>query len=154
DIPAGSAAIAGIWRPVLPSEPQRLAAQSPGGPALISTDACLSLAEGVEAARLFFESAAPEVRLSTATYLALLSAAELSDRSRVRRFAAAYPVLSLGPVASSRSVELLFQHRDDGLQPLDALVAATALAHEIPLVTATPAPFEAISGLLVVSPYR
>jgi len=113
----------------------------------------VALAEGVEAARLFFESAVAEVRLSTATYLELLAAAGPTDRPRIQRFATAYPVLSLGPVASSRSVELLFQHRDEGLQPLDALVAATALAHEIPLVTAQPAPFEAISGLEILSPY-
>jgi len=113
----------------------------------------MSLAHGIEAARHFFENAAAEVRLSTATYLELLAAAGPSDRPRIQRFAAAYPILSVGPVASSRSVELLFEQRDEGLQPLDALVAATALAHEIPLVTAQPAPYASIRGLVVLGPY-
>jgi predicted nucleic acid-binding protein len=41
----------------------------------------------------------------------------------------------------------------NGLAPLDALIAATALAHEIPIVTCNPAPFININGLEVVRPF-
>ena len=96
-----------------------------------------------------------EIRLATATYLSLLGAAENEDQmARLRRFVQPFAVLSLGPMASSRSVELMLAHTlDSGLSPLDALIAATTLAHDIPLVACHPAPFAAIAGLQVVRPY-
>lgn len=124
-------------------------------PALIATDLCVDLARGVAQAVAFFESPPVEIRLSTATYLELLGmAGSPAEQRRLRRFVAPYAVLSLGPMASSRAVELLLAHHlPDGLQPLQALMAATALAHEIPLYTNDPAPFRNIPDLEVVSPY-
>src|SRR5437764_294500 len=110
-----------------------------GGPALVATDICLELACGRPEAVAFFQHPPVEIRLSTATYLALLAEARSPDEQRrLKRFVAPYPVLSLGPMASSSAVELLLEHGLDGLGPLDALVAATALAHEIPLYTREP----------------
>lgn len=156
-VPPGAAAIAGIWAD-LPSEVasggEGIPAAGYAGPALVATDVCVELARGSEAARGLFTAGRIEVRLSTATYLELLAAArDREERHRVQAFASAYPVLSLGPMASGRSVELLLAHRDAGLGPLAALAAATALAHEIPLVTVRPGPFLGIDGLLVLSPY-
>jgi predicted nucleic acid-binding protein len=72
---------------------------------------------------------------------------------RIQRFVAPYPVLSLGPMASSTAVELLLErHLASGIGPLEALVAATALAHEIPVYTRNPA-FQGIPDLEVVAPY-
>jgi predicted nucleic acid-binding protein len=124
-------------------------------PALIATDLCLDLARGLPEAVSFFESPPVEIRLSTATYLELLALARSAgEQRRVRRFVTPYAVLSLGPMASSRAVELLLAHHlTDGLQPLQALVAATALAHEIPLYTRDPRPFRSIPDLQVVAPY-
>ena len=48
---------------------------------------------------------------------------------------------------------LLAHHLADGLQPLQALMASTALAHEIPLYTCHPEPFRNIPDLEVVTPY-
>jgi predicted nucleic acid-binding protein len=39
------------------------------------------------------------------------------------------------------------------LTPLDALVAATALAHKLPLYTLDPNRFAAVPGLSAISPY-
>ncbi len=124
-------------------------------PALVATDLCIDLARGVPQAVAFFEAPPVEIRLSTATYLELLSlAGSPGEQRRLRRFVAPYAVLSLGPMASSRAVELLLAHHlTDGLQPLQALMAATALAHEIPLYTRTPGPFQNIPDLQVVTPY-
>lgn len=132
-----------------------MAAAKSGGPALIHTDLCIELARGAPAALAFFQAPPVEVRLSTVTYLELLSLAHSQEeQARVRRFVSAYPVLSLGPIASSRAVELLHAHGlTDGLRPLDALIAATALAHEIPLYARDPRPFRRIAGLTLVSPY-
>lgn len=125
------------------------------GPALVHTDLCLDLARGVPAATAFFQAPPVEIRLSTVTYLELLAAARnLDEQARVRRFVTPYPVLSLGPMASSRAVELVQAHHlSTGLQPLDALIAATALAHEIPLYARDPQPFAGILDLTVVAPY-
>jgi predicted nucleic acid-binding protein len=124
-------------------------------PALVATDLCIDLARGVPQAVAFFESPPVEIRLSTVTYLELLSlAGSPGEQRRLRRFVAPYAVLSLGPMASSRAVELLLAHHlTDGLQPLQALMAATALAHEIPLYTRNPAPFRSIPDLQVISPF-
>jgi predicted nucleic acid-binding protein len=125
------------------------------GPALVHTDLCVDLARGVPEAIAFFQEPPVEIRLSTVTYLALLAAARNPDeQARVRRFVSPYPVLSLGPMASSRAVELVEAHHlSTGLQPLDALIAATALAHEIPLYARDPRPFGEIPDLTVVVPY-
>src|SRR5438105_6868548 len=112
-------------------------------PALIATDMCVDLARGLPEAVAFFERPPVEIRLSTVTYLELLGLARsTAEQRRLRRFVAPYAVLSLGPMASSRAVELLLAHHlNDGLQPMQALMAATALAHEIPLYTRHPGPF-------------
>jgi predicted nucleic acid-binding protein len=127
----------------------------PNLPALIATDLCVDLARGVPQAVSFFDAPPVEIRLSTVSYLELLSLARSpNEQRRIRRFVAPYAVLSLGPMTSSRAVELLLDHHlTDGLEPLDALMAATALAHEIPLYTRNPGPFRNIPDLEVVTPY-
>jgi predicted nucleic acid-binding protein len=123
-------------------------------PALIATDLCVDLARGVPEVVAFFDNPPVEIRLSTVTYLELLGLAQSpAEERRLRRFVVPYAVLSLGPMASSRAVELLLEHHlTDGLQPMQALMAATALAHEIPLYTRHPEPFRNIPDLQVVSP--
>jgi len=122
-----------------------------GAPVILHTDLCVDVACGEEKAARFFESPPVEIRLATASYLALLGAAQSEDeQARIRRFVQPFAVLSLGPMASSRAVELMGEHSlSSGLTPLDALIAATALAHEIPLVARDPRPFVEIDGLAV-----
>jgi predicted nucleic acid-binding protein len=124
-------------------------------PAVTATDVCADLAMGLPEAVAFFREPPVEIRLATATYLELLqSARSPEERRRLRRFVQPYAVLSLGPVASSTAVVLLLRHSlEDGLEALPALVAATALAHEIPLVTRNPGPYRNIEGLELIRPY-
>jgi len=126
-----------------------------GSPVLVHTDVCIALAFGEAAAVRFFETPPVEVRLATATYLTLLDIAEdQTQLARIRHFVQPFAVLSLGPMASSRAVELMMHHAlETGLDALEALIAATALAHEIPLVTRKPRPFTGIDGLAVCLPY-
>lgn len=158
EIPAGAEAIAGIWNHRAEELPgrstpaaSRVADLPSGTPVVLHYDWCLALATGDEAAARFFENPAVEFRLATAGYLALLGAAEnASQQKRIRRFVQPFAVLSLGPMASSRAVELMLESSlQTGLTPLDALTAATALAHEIPLVARDAARFEGIPGLTV-----
>ena len=157
EIPAGAAAIAGIWtkgdvgEPV-PGATPNLASYT--GPALIATDVCVDLGCGLPPAVELFRDGAVEVRLATATYLELLAlAGGPGERKRIQRFASTFAVLSLGPMASSRSVELMLEQAERGLEPLEALAAATALAHEIPLVTRRTDHFGGIADLEVLVPY-
>lgn len=163
EVPEGPDAIAGMWahraeanQPEREVEPRwPLAATLPQGqPVVIHTDLCIDLALGVASALRFFEKPPVEVRLATASYLTLLGAAENEAQvQRIRQFVQPYAVLSLGPMASSRAVELVTAHAvADGLGPLDALIAATALAHEIPLVVCNPRPFSNIEDLAVYLP--
>jgi predicted nucleic acid-binding protein len=123
--------------------------------AVVATDVCFDLALGVPEALEFFRKPPVDIRLSTATYLELLQAARTpEEQRRLKRFVQPFAVLSLGPMASSRAVELLLQHSlPDGLDALQALAAATALAHDVPLVTRTPETYRNIEGLEVMKPY-
>ena len=54
-------------------------------------------------------------------------------------------------MASTRAAQLMLESGESGLSALDSLIAATAIAHEIPLVTRTPGPFSGIEGLMVAT---
>lgn len=127
----------------------------PGTPTVVHVDACWSLATGNEQALSFFEQPNVEIRLATATYLALLESAEDTEEiGRVQGFVRPYAVLSLGPMASSRAVELMTsEHRHERFTLVDALSCATALAHEIPLITLDAERFSWIDELKVARPF-
>jgi predicted nucleic acid-binding protein len=163
EIPTGPSAIARIWQnrseqllqprdESTPAANQIALKQIPAGtPVLVHADLCLALACGEAEALEFFNNPPVEIRLATAGYLHLLSAAQTSEEQRrIRRFVQPFAVLSLGPMASSRSVELMLEHSlTTGLSPLDAFIAATALAHEIPLVVRAASAFGGITELAV-----
>ena len=163
NIPAGASAISGIWSTRAaelvgaPEATPRAANEisrdqiPAGSPVLAHADLCLALACGEAGAMEFFENPGVEIRLATAGYLHLLANAQNSaEQNRLRRFVQPFAVLSLGPMASSRSVELMIEYSlQTGLSPLDALIAATALAHEIPLLARSTQAFAGVSGLVV-----
>ena len=154
----GPPAIAGMWshfedvvHDAGRSEVPNISALAKGSPVLVHTTVATDLAVGREEARTFWNQPTVEPRLATASYLALLGACENDEQiQRVRAFVQPYAVLSLGPMASSRAAELMLQHAHSGLSALDALVAATAMAHEIPLVVREPGAFAEIAELKVV----
>ena len=126
-----------------------------GTPTVVHVDTCWSLATGNAQALAFFEKPNVEIRLATATYLALLESAEnTAEIGRVQGFVRPYAVLSLRPMASSRAVELMTSaHRHERFTLVDALSCATALAHEIPLVTLDAERFTWIDELNVLRPF-
>lgn len=126
-----------------------------GTPTVVHVDACWSLATGNAQALAFFEKPNVEIRLATATYLALLESTENTEEiARVQSFVRPYAVLSLGPMASSRAVELMTsEHRHERFTLVDALSCATALAHEIPIVTLDAERFSWIDELKIARPF-
>jgi predicted nucleic acid-binding protein len=158
EIQNGPAAIQGMWshfeeiaHPQGHSETPNVLSLPRNSPVVLHTSVVTDLALGREEAVAFFQSPPVEIRLATASYLALLGAAENEEQvARLKAFVQPYAVLSLGPMASSRAAELMLLHATHGLSALDALVAATALAHEIPLVTREDGAFTRIGELQVV----
>lgn len=154
-IPPGPAAIRAMWPASEPAEvhdfSHSVSALPSGAPVLVHTSVAEALARGSAQVQPFWENPRVEIRLATATYLKLLESCESpAEQERVRAFIQPYAVLSLGPMASSKAVELMLNRPTDALQALDALIAATALAHEIPLVTLDPRPFQSIPNLLTL----
>lgn len=151
---AGPEAIRGMWagRDVLDlseNATETVSRLPPGTPVVVHSSAVFDLAYGGEATRLFWENPGVEVRLATPTYLLLLQeCANDDERARAQEFVAPFAVLSLGPMASNRAVQLVLGANGE-LSALDTLIAATALAHEIPLVTRTPSTFASVSGLQI-----
>ena len=124
----------------------------PGSPVVLHTSLVIALALDLEITRTFWAKPPLEIRLATATYLKLLEMCEgESQRARARAFVQPFAVLSLGPMASTRAAQLMSENPAPGLSALDALIAATAIAHEIPLVTRDPRPFAGIDGLFVAT---
>ncbi len=154
----GPGAIEGMWshfEDIIPpeghSEVPNVTSLARSQPVVVHTAVATDLAVGRPEAVHFWHNLPVEPRLATASYLALLGAAENEEQvDRIRAFVQPYAVLSLGPMASSRAAELMLQHVTSGLSALDALVAATALAHEIPLVVREPGAFAGIAELQVV----
>lgn len=153
----GAEAIRGMWAHlellnfVEDSQLTDTVSQLPQGtPVVVHTSVALDLALGGEVTRAFWAKPPVEVRLATPTYLSLLEGCEdEAQRQRVQEFVAPFAVLSLGPMASNRAVQLMVTG-DGELSALDALIAATALAHEIPLVTRSPRAFQGVEGLQLV----
>lgn len=151
---SGAQAIRGMWAnrdlPDISEGGAETVSRLPQGtPVVVHTGVVFDLARGGDATRAFWEQPGVEVRLATPTYLSLLESCEDDEqRARAQEFVAPFAVLSLGPMASNRAVQLVIAG-DGALSALDALVAATALAHEIPLVTRTPSAFASVVGLQI-----
>ena len=158
----GPAAIRGMWADLnletanaLTDEaanPDTVSSLPPNSPVVVHTSVVTALALDLMPVQAFWDAPPVEVRLATATYLYLLeNCTDDAQRARVKAFVQPYAVLSLGPMASTRAAQLMLESAESGLSALDALIAATAIAHEIPLVTRTPGPFAGIDGLMVAT---
>ena len=160
-IEPGPAAIRGLWADMsldvnqlieAPANSDTSAQIPAGSPVVVHTSVVTALALDLVPTRQFWDDPRVEVRLATATYLYLLEGCSSEEqRARVKAFVQPFAVLSLGPMASTRAAQLMLESGDSGLSALDSLVAATAIAHEIPLLTRTPGPFAGIDGLMVAT---
>jgi predicted nucleic acid-binding protein len=73
---------------------------------------------------------------------------------QVRRLIAPFPILWPSEGDFETAVNLLAAYKlSDGLDLLDALIAATAIRHDLPLATFNVKHFRAIPDLTIVQPY-
>ena len=134
------------------ANPDEVSSLPAGSPVVVHTSVVTALTMNLAPTQNFWANPPVEIRLATATYLYLLEhCADESERARVKAFVQPFAVLSLGPMASTRAAQLMLESGNSGLSALDSLIAATAIAHEIPLVTRTPRPFANIRDLQVVT---
>ena len=119
---------------------------------LIDSDVLVWLTRGHPgaAARLKQE---PVWRISAATYIELAQGCR--DKAELERIkkglsAGGTQIMPLSESISERAMRLIDRHAlGDGLQLGDALIAATALEHGLPLLTGNLKHFKPIEGLIV-----
>ena len=121
-------------------------------PALIDTDVLIWLTRGHLGAAARLATLLPW-RISAVTYTELVQGAR--DRQELIRIqkglaASQTEVLPLTEAISSRAMALVDRYAlSHSLRLGDALIAATALTHALPVLTANARHFEAIQGLAV-----
>jgi hypothetical protein len=119
---------------------------------LVDSDVMIWYLRGhVEAAR--FLDNLPEISLSAVSYMELVQGCR-SSRELVRLktdlASRQAKILSINDVISDRAVLLVETHfLADGLRMADALIAATAFHHQLPLASANVKHFACSSGLTV-----
>ena len=119
---------------------------------LIDSDVLVWLTRGHPgaAARLVRE---PVWQISAVTYIELaLGCRNQAELERLKRGLSARDaeIMPLNEAISERAMRLIDLHAlGDGLQLGDALIAATALEHGLPLLTANVKHFKSINGLII-----
>lgn len=88
-------------------------------------------------------------RMEAETALRLQPRVQARYGKLLKEFLGAVTVLDFGPVEAQQAVNLgaYLQAADEKLAPLDLLQAATALAHQLVLVTDRPAAFTGVPNL-------
>lgn len=124
---------------------------------IVDTDILIDFARGVEQAGAFLEEQkrAGEILVSIVSAMELIAGCRDSAHLRaVREFLARLNVLPLTPVSSQQALGLMEQFfLSHGLLLADAMIAATAIEHGVPLYTKNVRHFLAIPDLVVVRPY-
>jgi predicted nucleic acid-binding protein len=117
---------------------------------LVDTDVMIWLLRGNSAAARALE-VLDEITLSDVTLIELLQGAHNKDEQKKIKILVTEYTFRLVPVSeriSNRAVTLVESHAlPDGLRLGDAFIAATALEHALPILTANIRHFAKISGL-------
>jgi predicted nucleic acid-binding protein len=124
---------------------------------LIDTDILVDEARGVAAAATFLN----EQRSLGLLQVSVITAMELvrgcrnaADLRQVRRMLARFIVLQVSDAASQAAFQFIDAlYLSHGLAIPDALIAATAVDHGLPLYTKNVRHFQAIPGLVAIRPY-
>ncbi|MBO1346175.1 MAG: type II toxin-antitoxin system VapC family toxin [Hormoscilla sp. GUM202] len=122
---------------------------------LIDTDILIDISNNDETAksRLLQESKTSVLMISTITVMELLvGCRNKSELNSMEQFLAQFQVLKLNSLISDRATMLLEEYvLSHGLLIADALIAATAIEHQIPLLSKNQRDFRFIQQLDLLS---
>lgn len=123
---------------------------------LVDTDICIDVTRGYAptALRLDTVEQTTTLAVSDITVMELLvGCADKRQQNTTEKFLSRFDFVSVDAAVSARAVELLRRYRlSHGLLLADALIAATALVHAIPLLTKNTRDFRFINSL-ALEPY-
>jgi len=118
---------------------------------IVDTDILIDMGRGVPDAVAFIQRQEQEsaIGVSTITLLELLiGCRDRAEQQRTERFLARFEVIRLSEQSADGAVDLVRRYRlSHGLLLADALIAATALATDVPLATKNRRDFRFITGL-------
>ncbi len=118
---------------------------------LIDTDILIDVFRGIDTAinRLQGESKTALLSISVVTEMELMvGCRNKSEQQKLSVFLNNYGILKINESISDQAVELLRQYRlSQGLLIPDALIAATALSLDIPLLTKNQSDYRFITGV-------
>ncbi len=124
---------------------------------LIDTSILLAYRDGQSAAEQFLNAvrAGGLPELSQISVLALIVwCQDAIDLGAVQAFLSAATVHGVTALTMRRAQRILERHAPPvPLTPDDAIIAATAIEHSLPLYTLGPARFAAVPGLTAIQPY-
>lgn len=123
---------------------------------LLDTDVVIDVSRGHEpAVRWLLEEGSADVVLPGYVVMELLQGCQnKQDQRAVLRQVEFYRILWPSAEACDRAIDLFAQHHlSDGLDLLDALIAALALEQNVPLHSFNEKHYRPIPGLTLVQPY-
>ena len=94
--------------------------------------------------------------ISVITITELMAAPKMSEQrfQSIGKLLLLFEIISVDPVIAKTAGNLLAKYRaSHGLEPMDALIAATAQVNEAVLFTLNKKHFRFIDGLVVINPY-
>lgn len=126
-----------------------------GAEYLVDSNAVIDLVLGrlplASAAWLEEQIATQKVTLSVVARIELLTKTEpAAEYATMQAFVQSVEVLALNEPIVQQTIRLRQQYR---IKLPDAIIAATALVHGLPLLTRNTTDFRAIAGLLVINPH-
>lgn len=119
--------------------------------ALVDSDICIDVTHGVVTAadRLDQEEQNSTLSISAMSNMELLvGCANKTEQARTERFLRRFRILPIDAAVSDQAIALIRRYRlSHGLLIPDALIAATALVHDIPLLTKNQRDFRFIADI-------
>ena len=118
---------------------------------IVDTDILIDVGHGDETAIAYLESLerSKGLAVSAVTYMELIVGCENKrEQQAVKRFVRRFEVIGLTERITEKAVELLLEYRlSHGLLIADALIAATAIERNVPLVSKNQRDYRFIDGL-------
>lgn len=122
---------------------------------LLDSDVLIDAGRGVPHGVRYLQRQGAQFTLvisSVAQMELLVGCRNKTEQRRIERFLRRFLLLKLNEAIADQAADLIRQYRlSHGLAMPDALVAATALSHAIPLATGNQRDFRFIAGLQLVS---